>query len=124
MHLTQDQIKVIYYDLKNEKKISLEKLNELYAMNTKDLVYFSIFIESRRGPDYEEEGLISTEEYDRVLKEFEKGSAVRKSEVFGKYADGEFKKEDFKFSTNTKDIEDCIMKYGRYYNDDYFEDMC
>jgi hypothetical protein len=126
MLLTEKQITQIYKDFKG-KKVSLKSLNKLYKINTEPYIYFLCFIDFYRGGKYDYDGLLTKEEYQKVLKMFEDGKELHLGEVNGKHSDVNADINDMKFFDGSKNIdkqivEKYIFEHGTHTDLDYFLD--
>jgi hypothetical protein len=124
MLLTTAQINRIFKDFSGQP-VTLEKLNELYKCKIDNYVYFICKIDFRRGRDYEYDGLLTTNQYEKVMDLFKKYQEIRLGEINGKHSDVTADLNDFSFFfgscfTDLDIVENYISINGTRTDYDYF----
>ncbi len=123
--LTKKDAEKVYEYAKNN---TLEAFIKEYCVNDiKDVIYFKCYIPFKRGTDYEFDGLITRERYNKINKYFDCGHELSLGEINGKHSEGMADRSDFtfRFGDNVKDksfIEQYIVTYGYLFSDNYFWD--
>ena len=122
MKLTTAQMRVIYDDFKN-CKVTMKKLNSLYGIDKSKYIYFKIHVECRKAPDYDYEGIITKEFYEKVKQRYVGNNKICINEAFGHCNDLVLEFNEIVFSEDAKTIEAYINQYGESTDHEYFDDL-
>ena len=116
MKLSKKHITKIYNYWK-DKKLNLDDMLKMYGIDTSDYVLYELYIEFKRGRDYEDTGLLTQKEFRYVKEMLEKGITVPLGEVNGKHSNVRAYAEDYTFydgndEEDKEKVENYILQNG------------
>lgn len=119
INLTKKDINKIY-DYWKDKKLDLKEMISMYCSDPSNYIHFKIHIEFKRGSDYDHEGLLTKNEYNYVMENFDNGFELHLGEINGKHSSASADRTDFTFSIGDEIVEKYIVENGIYTDICYF----